>query len=375
MDGEWFYKRWNNAVDSDDLFIQDNNGIEIFNPDINIQKTLTAPGKNEFIKVQYHWKEDPTKNDIWYQTQVRELDDERLVNQELELIFVGTKNCIFSDTILKSLEPSDKSLQLPTPNHSTLRTFDPMPDDRDYYLIGVDTAQSLTGAKCAIEIFSFKDFKQIAELEHSYSSYTDFGMDIHFVFQWLYKLVGPRIILAIENNTIGQAPIEILTRHITDFVYHPFLYREEDKDEFGIKTTGQSKNLFIGCLMEFVNANPKHFKSKDLINQFSSMERRQGGAIKSTGYSDLFMAACFCAYVRKSKELEILPQVQFSTRQLQDKYMDDIKFVSSLTNPKSILKQKYIEKQMILTSEDDSQVILPYVEDDDAIAFFPIFNQ
>ena len=83
--GEWFHKRYNNAIESDELFIDNKEGYENWNKKIDIPHKLTDSSKNSFIRVSYHWSEDPSKSEQWYNEQVRELDDERKVNQELDL--------------------------------------------------------------------------------------------------------------------------------------------------------------------------------------------------------------------------------------------------------------------------------------------------
>lgn len=82
-DGEWFHKRYMNSIESDELFVTNENGFEEWNKDVNIPLKLQDISKNSFIRVSYHWSEDPYKSEEWYNEQVRELDDERKVNQEL----------------------------------------------------------------------------------------------------------------------------------------------------------------------------------------------------------------------------------------------------------------------------------------------------
>jgi hypothetical protein len=99
-------------------------------------------------------------------------------------------------------KPIDK---LHTPHSAVLDIFETKLNIHDYYLVGADTAESLQGAYCAIQVFGFHKFNQIAELQHRYGSYNAFGKDIDFVFRWLLKMLGnDNIILCVENNTIGR---------------------------------------------------------------------------------------------------------------------------------------------------------------------------
>ncbi len=395
-DGEWFYNRWTNGVESDDLFVTDpdNPELEIWNPDMDISKAVADPEKNTFVRVRYHWSEDPNKDEQWYREQCQELDDQRKINQELDLLFVGTSACIFDDETLAAFQPINPVSHLPCPHSSKLRLFSDTIDKSDYYIIGADTAQSLAGAFCAVEIFGFRNFTQLGELHAKFGSYTHYGEVIHFVFQWLYKQVGPRIILSIENNTIGQATIEYLLLHVKDFDYLPFFDNDvklnakgQAKDlkmnanlgvhEVGIKTTGMTKPLMAGCLVETINENPAGFKSRELVNQFGTIEKTNTGTIRGTSYSDLFMAACFCAYTRKRKAMDIMPKIQFSNQELQSQLLDTVKSAASVTNTKEFIKHRTsIEAEIIAADADyDFSKTTGFEVDDELSAFLPFFSQ
>jgi hypothetical protein len=227
----------------------------------------------------------------------------------LDLIFVGTSNCIFDDDLLSKFKSKEKIDLVSCPHETNLVLYEKELDKNDYYLIGVDTARSLSGAYNSIEIFSFAKFNQIAEFNYRLGSFTKYGEIISFIFKWLRKQVGNNIILCIESNTIGLAPIEHLLNHVHDVNFRDFIYKEPKSKEWGISTTGISKDMMIGCLTEIIKEDPSVIKSQDLINQMSAIERNRGGSISSETFSDLFMASCFNAYVRKMKASEILPQI------------------------------------------------------------------
>ena len=225
------------------------------------------------------------------------------------------------------------------------------------------------------------NFQQVAELQTKFGSYTNFGQAIHFVFQWLYNQVGNRIILVIENNTIGKAPIEYLTRNpevADNFDYAPFLFKEKEKDdvwkdEYGIKTTGLTKPLMVGCLIEYVNNDPECIKSKQLITQFSSIQKTQTGSIKSSSYSDLFMACCFCALARSKKAIEIMPLISFTNQELEQKMEGEIKELSQLMNPKININDNNSSEEIIFNNSYETITVLEN-ETDDINTFIPFFS-
>ncbi len=346
-DGEWFYKRYTNAIDSDLLFQNTNNDFEIWKDSEILSSIINNSNSNSFIKVKYHWKEDNTKNEEWYKEQCKELDDERLINQELDLIFVGSTSCVFSDSILSKFKKQSKinSVQV---GMTELNIFTNI-DITDYYLIGVDSASSIKGAFDAIEIFSFSNFTQVAELQIKLGSLSKYADLVEEVFQWLYKIVGDRIILCIENNSIGKAVIEGLLNK--EFNYSSFIYNDK-KDDRGINTNTLTKDLMFARFYQYVKDNPNCINSEVLISQLATIERTNSGTIKSKTYSDLFMASCFCAYVRSKKTLEILPligETSFQNNEKQSKqFINQIK----LNNNKI-----ETDEDKILTSQHDANLL------------------
>lgn len=384
--GKWFYERWSYAVNSDELFEFDpNRNVEIWNSKINVQDYLLNPSCNSFIKVKYHWSEDPTKDQKWYDAQCQDLNDQRRINQELDLVFVGSSDCIFTDKMLNEFRSKPAIDEIETLANGKINVFTEDLDPTDYYLIGCDTAESLTGAYCAIECFSFRDFNQIFEMQARFGSYIDFAKAIDQAFQWLYKRIGSNIILCVENNTIGKAPIENLRLNAEilkdkTFDYEPFLYTEKlaskNDEEYGIKTTGLSKQHMVGCLMQALNENVHGVVSQSLIEQFSCIERTASGTIKATGYSDLFMASCFCALVRSKKSVEIMPLID--QNQGSKTLNEDLMSLVSLNDSKKINKESQPTGDMFgygtnPVDEAESIVINDVEEENDGV-FFGIFG-
>ena len=287
-DGKFFYEMHEKSIDSDNLFEEDREtGVE--NWITNHKEIASDPTKNSFIRVRYHWSENLFKTKEWYEQQKKELNfDQRKINQELDLLFVGGTNCIFDDETLGKLtyEPRKNSVGLANQVKLDLYCDPRNLDTNDYYLIGVDTASSLKGAFNALELFSYRDFVQLAESNIRLGSLTKYGEVVDSMFQWLYKLVGQRIILCIENNSIGQAIVEHLIYHVKTFNYMPFIYKEKDKDEFGLKTTGSTKELMISLLYDEIKSNPSILKSQDFIAQLSAIQKTARGVIRASGFSD-----------------------------------------------------------------------------------------
>ncbi len=394
-DGKFFYEMHDRAIDSEDLFIKDSESI-LEDWVVNSDNIIKDPTKNSFIKVRYHWSENPVRTKEWYEQQKKELNfDQRKINQELDLLFVGGTNCIFDDDTLQKFVYVNRTSVIELNNQVKLDLFQTELDPKDYYLIGVDTASSIKGAFNAIEIFSYKEFIQIAEANVRLGSLTKYGETIDSLFQWLYKIVGQRIILCIENNSIGKSIIEHLLYHVKDFNYISYIYKDFKKSEipgqavnmleheYGINTNTRTKELMISLLYDALKDQPSRIKSQDLIGQMSSIQRSNRGTIKSSSFSDMFMAASFCAYTRKMTELQILPLLDYSNSQISQNFFQSIKSTAEMMNTKLIIKNdnnqsinEFIEAPK--TNDEDKALTEYYesniIQGEDWRIFMPIIS-
>lgn len=371
--GKFFYEMYDKAVESDNLFVADSeSGIEDWAE--SADDVIADKSKNSFVRVRYHWSEDATKNIEWYEQQKKELNfNTRQINQELDLLFVGGTDCIFDDETLQKFVYVKRDAVIDLKHQAKLDIFQTDFDQKDYYLVGVDTASSIKGAFNAIEIFTYKDFRQVAEMNVRLASSTKYGEVLDDLFKWLYKIVGTRILLCIENNTIGKPIIEHLLYHVKDFNYMPFIYKDFKKSEipgqpidmqdheWGINTNTRTKELMVSLLYDLLKEDPSRLKSQDLIAQMSSIQRSNRGTIRSSGYSDMFMSSCFCAYGRKMTELQILPLLDYSNVQISQNFFQSIKSAANMMNTKLIIQSS--NKNQVSEIIDRPRT----VQEDDAI--------
>lgn len=326
---------WSNAIDSNDIFNEDETIVD------NVETHLKAPDKNSFIKIKYHWSEDPTKDEDWYVEQKRELNfDTRSINQELDLKFIGSTSCIFDDDLLSNLQSRKPKELIKLGHYSTLKLFSYL-DPNEYYIIGVDTAKSLTGDYCAIEVFEYNSFKQVAEFFNRTGSLTKFTEIIVQVVKYIAERTNNRFVLAIENNSIGTAIIENLENlsesDSIDYINYVF---SNSKDEFkyGINTNVKTKDQMVTIFYDYINDDPSIIKSSDLIDQFSVIEKRANGSVaaKSNQHDDLFMASCFCAYLKKQTLLDSKYLPLDSVQKKQEESIED-RLISNIIikNPSS----------------------------------------
>lgn len=309
--GEWFWQMWDKAVDGENIFDETDYPID------NADEYVDDLTRNGFVRIRFHWSEDPQKDDKWYTEQTRDLNfDTRLINQELNLVFVGSTNCIFPDEYLEKLKakPVVDRIKLPYGTHLKLYTHRRDFDKTDYFILSCDTAKSLAGDFNALQLFSFANFCQIGEYYGRLGSVTKYGEVLMKLIDELLPIVNNRLIIAIENNNIGGPLIENL-ENATNFDYMQYVYSPEPDKYVGINTNNKTKPLMVSFLYDYIIDEPQNLKSQDLINQLNIIERKINGSISAqSGYhDDLFMASALAAYARRLSELEISPMLGIST--------------------------------------------------------------
>ena len=81
-------------------------------------------------------------------------------------------------------------------------------------------------------------------------------------------------------------------------------------------------------------------------------------------------------HVKQRKAIEILPLIQFTSDQLQNKLMDEVKLVSQIMDPKQGISGSNINASLFVTSEQEFENFdeLP-PGDDPSDVFMPFYEQ
>ncbi len=336
-EGKFFYDMWSNSIDSDEIYDENNKLI----PDAD--RIIATPNKNGFVAVKFHWSE--IKDDEWYNSQCKDLNfDARKINQELDLLFVGGTHCLFDDDFLSKLRAEKPIEYFQTPHQTKLKIFKE-PNNQDFYLVGVDSARSLTGDFAVIEVYQYSNFEQIAEFQAKLGSIPHFADIVKAVTKYIHSKVGDRIKLGIESNNMGGAVIDLLIED-EEFDYIPYIYktRTKTREDYGI-TTGRNKDEMITYLYDYITKDPSIIHSSDLISQLSIIERKSGGKIAAASghHDDLFMSSAFCAYLKKQCQLEISPLINTTSEAFESKQISSLQTFLGMSSTKNTIKGDDLE--------------------------------
>jgi hypothetical protein len=269
---------------------------------------MSADDKNNFARVKIHWSE-VGRGDDWYQQQVKELNfNMRKVNQELNLVFLGSTNTVFPDEVLEKFEPKEALNEIKLSHGEKFKVYQEL-DPKKNYLLGVDTAAS-TAAKsdyCSMVLTDAQTGEEVGSWHGKYSVVKRFAMVVKSVIQGLNVLFGldeDTLTVIIERNSFGLGVVEDLLYSDEDFDYASYLYWYEQKSGEripGFQTNVRSRELMFSQLLSFINEHPERINSALLQEELRNLEQKNNGRIEAGGtnnHDDVVLAYTFTLFVR-----------------------------------------------------------------------------
>ena len=323
--GEYFYNSWHNSFDVERILDDDG---ELLPYDDGIKIIDSDEHNNGIIKIMYHWSDNPEKDEVYYNNCIKDLNyDMTRVQQEVDLMFVGSMQCVFDNEFIRELKAIHPINEVKLDKYNLnglnykLNIYDTT-REWDYYLIGVDNARSGVGDYCVINVFSFKEFKQIAQFRERLNI-VPFKKIIQQVVEYFYNLSEGRIIICMEKDAIGQGIIEFLLDDPDFSKYTEYFWMDKNEKSGnipGIKTTSITKPQMIAYANDIIVKNPSYLHSKELIDELKIIERKPNGTISAQSgcKDDTFMAMCFCAYVRNNTYEQYMPSIFYEEKKYEE---------------------------------------------------------
>ena len=303
----FFYNVYQNSVKFDDIYDYENKKLHD-----NYQQEFLKPEKNSFISVVLHWSEFRTQE--WYEQQRKELNfNQRKISQELDLSFLGSDTCIFSDEVIAQLVPKKKIGKITLPYGNELELFDEIDPEEKYYL-GVDTAMSASSGSdySSMVLMRAKDEKPIGEFHGRFSVVKRYAQVVKASIKSLkilYGLSSDNLCVVVERNSIGKEVIEELIYDESNFDYEEYLFYEttEQGEKIpGLYTSnsgkmGQGKrDKMFSLLIKYVNTSANTINGPLIIDELRNLEQKSSGRIEASRnqHDDVVMAWNFCLYAR-----------------------------------------------------------------------------
>jgi hypothetical protein len=257
-------------------------------------------GESIFKYFEMHWRQIPefANNPNWYSEQCKLLDNnKRKIAQELDMTFLGSRDCVFDDDIVGVLQESSiQPIMKKRIISGDLWIWEEY-NKQNRYLIGVDTATREGACFSTIQVIKFETLEQVAEYQGS-PEVTDFSKMVKLVMD-----IYPNCFCVIEVNSYGNQVVETLKR---DIKYADRMYKRPVRDKkgivtdykYGLQTDNMTRPLIMESLLTYVNEYPYIVKSSRLALELISLEDKNG-KIKGRERDDLVLAFAFCLYVIK----------------------------------------------------------------------------
>jgi hypothetical protein len=264
-------------------------------------ESLTDPDRSAYIPVKIHWSEIPGYDDKWYEKQ-RAINnyDERTMNQEYELLFVGSSDSIFEDNVIKLLQDDNlagKPIKENKFPEGYIHWYD-IPNSENKYIVGVDTATADGTDYSAVTACCYETGEQIVE-----------GMFKCSVSQFCNKFIPmivdvlPQKVLAIESNSVGNQTIEMLKEKYEKIIVKDELAKS-NKSKLGITMSTITRPLLLEQIYELFSKENHLVKSQKARQQATSLVRKNSGRIEGDLNDDLVFALGLAFLVRSHYNLK-----------------------------------------------------------------------
>lgn len=218
--------------------------------------------------------------------------------------FITEDETLINPFILKSLKGEE-------PYHTTgrVRWYSPLEPNK-MYIVGLDPCMGTGGDNAAITVWQLPEFRQVAEWMHNK---TDIKGQIRVLLEILNYIHlelknnpeqngTPEIYWSVENNSIGEAALQVIEETGEDLFPGDFV-SEPRKKRKGFTTTHKTKIEACSRLKTLVESHKIELKSKTIVREIKSfVKSNRSYAAKVGEKDDLISSLLLC--VRMINEIQ-----------------------------------------------------------------------
>lgn len=237
---------------------------------------------SDWKQVPRYNKDGSVKNVEDFKAEIIQKNGKQFFAQNYALEFLGSSSTLISGEALKNIIPMDDSLVIYDSLFSGLRIFQE-PIKNHSYIIGVDPKKEGID-KLAFQVIDVTNlpFKQVASFNSdiSYLSAPSRIFDLGCYYN--------NAMIIVENN-IDNSIVDAL---FYQYDYDGEIYKEDNKNILGFRTTTKSKKILLSLLKKLIEENKFIIYDKKTIDEFFVfVEQKNGSFSAEDGYhDDLIMA-------------------------------------------------------------------------------------
>ena len=251
----------------------------------------TKLGPNGFFPYFAHWRENPLRDDEWADVERSKIGEERF-RREFECEFL-----IFEETLINSVKLMELAGIDPIMNMGQTRWYKDV-DPRATYLLALDPSLGTGGDYAAIQVYEMPSMTQIAEWHHNTTPVQQQVRVMRDILKYIQqrgeeKGAMPQIYYSVENNTLGEAALIVISDLGEEnfpglFLSEPIRKGHIRKFRKGFNTTHRSKVTACSQLKNLVETNKMTLCSKPLLSELKTfIASGVGFKAKSGEHDDL----------------------------------------------------------------------------------------
>lgn len=254
----------------------------------------TELGVNGFYPYFAHWRENPLRDDEWARLERAKIGDERF-RREFECEFL-----IFDETLINAVKLSELQGIDPSMTMGQTRWYKDI-DPKFTYLVALDPSLGTGGDYGAIQVFEMPSMKQVAEWRHNLTPIQSQVKHMREILRYIQtrgeeKGGTPQIYYSVENNTLGEAALIVISDIGEEnfpglFLSEPMRKGHVRKFRKGFNTTHRTKVTACSQMKNLIETHKMVLHSKPLISELKTfVATGLGFKAKSGEHDDLVSA-------------------------------------------------------------------------------------
>jgi hypothetical protein len=248
-------------------------------------------GTNGFHSFFAHWSEHPDRDEAWAAVERNKIGAERF-RREFDCEFL-----IFDETLINSIKLSEIKGIEPIMSMGQTRWYKDI-DPRSTYLIALDPSLGTGGDYGAIQVYEMPSMEQVAEWHHNLTPIQNQVKHLREICKYINdrgveKGGAPQIYYSVENNTLGEAALIVISDLGEEnfhglFLSEPIRKGHIRKFRKGFNTTHRSKITACSQLKNLLETYKMKINSKALISELKTFVAHGiGFGAKSGEHDDL----------------------------------------------------------------------------------------
>ena len=246
-------------------------------------------GTNGFRSFFAHWNEHPDRDEAWAQTERAKIGEERF-RREFDCEFL-----IFDETLINSIRLTELKGVDPIMSMGQTRWYKDI-DPRATYLVALDPSLGTGGDYGAIQVYEMPSMIQVAEWHHNLTPIQSQVKVLREICRYINdrgveKGGVPQIYYSVENNTLGEAALVVISDLGEEnfhglFLSEPIRKGHIRKFRKGFNTTHRSKITACSQLKNLIENHKMKINSKPLMSELKTFVAHGVGFGAKTGEHD-----------------------------------------------------------------------------------------